>query len=96
MQNHIYIYYYDLITSFYEVTWQRTLRLVFSFKISYVTNWFLNGTNFIIFFIFRDALERKGVDLSYSVVYVEGCRTPLPINTDTSTLGGKTLKVKGM
>lgn len=43
----------------------------------------------------REALERRGVDVSGVQVFAEGSRTPLPLTTDTYVLGGKTVRVRG-
>ncbi|XP_071541745.1 uncharacterized protein [Panulirus ornatus] len=42
----------------------------------------------------REALERRGLDVSGIQVFAEGSRTPLPLNTDTYVLGGKTIRVR--
>ncbi|XP_042222522.1 pleckstrin homology domain-containing family G member 5-like isoform X4 [Homarus americanus] len=42
----------------------------------------------------REALERRGLDVSAILVYTEGSRLPLPLNTDTYVLGGKTIRVR--
>ncbi|MPC79440.1 hypothetical protein E2C01_073968 [Portunus trituberculatus] len=50
---------------------------------------------FLCFFCFRrEALERRGVDVSGVQVFAEGSRTPLPLTTDTYVLGGKTVRVR--
>nr|XP_053645643.1 uncharacterized protein LOC128697766 isoform X2 [Cherax quadricarinatus] len=43
----------------------------------------------------RDVLERRGVETTGIQVFPDGSRTPLPLNTDTYVLGGKTLRVRG-
>lgn len=42
----------------------------------------------------RDVLERRGVETTGIQVFPDGSRTPLPLNTDTYVLGGKTLRVR--
>ncbi|XP_069998090.1 pleckstrin homology domain-containing family G member 5 isoform X6 [Penaeus vannamei] len=42
----------------------------------------------------REALERRGIDVSNVQVFAEGSRTPLYLNTDTYLLGGKTIRVR--
>lgn len=42
----------------------------------------------------REALERRGIDVTNIQVFAEGSRSALSLNTDTYLLGGKTVRVR--